>query len=343
MPKNQAKPKTVTRRRRVKVRRGIAGLDAKAMAYRQLLLDPCNGPLVPPTAIGPTTGLLFRQRKLIDLSATVVSNPAPLTYSNSQRWWYALYKPALGTVQIGVSTGVDATGTAGASTIDLETVGVLANARAYRAVAGCIRFVPTGPIGSRSGAVAAAYVPDNVASLPDGLNNGNTMKNVVSNYFAFAQHTVSNASGTEMPEAKWLPSDPADLEFRDKSVVYNADSGTVLLAGREIDSSDSTSAAISTITARGYIEVTTVYEWVPAYDQGIGTSVEVASTTSLQTVLASMGNLALAATSSEYAKSLAKDAAKYVIGRGMRQFMGAAANVMMSSRPGPALLTSGGY
>jgi hypothetical protein len=329
---NKKASRRVVRRTR---RRGpvYSSLDLKAQQYRALLLDPCNGNLVPPTAIGPSSGLLFRQRKLINLTDATWSVNATGSCAKN---FAVVYRPSVGEVRVmvGHNEASASPGTGGIYSVSLED-GVLDSARAYRAVAGCVKFIPTGPIGSRAGTVSMAYVPDSLQMPGTGATTATNVINYVSSYLQLCQHTVSNASGPELPEVRWIPSDPADLEFRDKSVTYNADTGSCLLVGRQVDATGGTTTTYSPTPAiAGYLEVTTVFEWIPDYNAGVVSSVQMGSGSSLQSVLLTMGDLAKAATDNTYVRNVLMGLAR----RGTMAAMGLIANAVYNSQPGPALL-----
>jgi hypothetical protein len=303
-------------------------MDVMAQKYRALLLDPCNGPLVPPTAVGPTTGLLFRQKKIISLSDALWN----YTSVGASKSFAAVYRPALGQVVVMATHDEASTnvGTGACWLVSLED-GILSSARSYRAVAGCIKFLPTGAIGSRTGIIGTAYVPDTVQTVAANTASTSTVvSGYVDKYLQMTQHIMSNSSGPESAEVRWIPSDPADLEFRDSGVTYNADTGGCLIVGKKIDPY-STGCSIN-----GFLEVTTVFEWIPAYDAGVVSSIQMGSTTSLQTVLSTLGDLGKAATDNAYVRQLLGAAIR---GTGA-VLMGAISNRIFDYRNGPSLLTA---
>lgn len=298
--KNNNKPKRASPRKRVQAPFPRT-LDGYAMAYRRLLADPCNAPMVPAVGYGPTSGLLVRQRYIVQ---------PEYGQSVSNRDFVAVFSPAKGTLRH-QSAGANAW-----QEVDLET-GLLASTvcRAYRPVAACVKWVPNGSIMNRSGLLSAGYVLDEVDSTTNvtGAN--------VANWQTLCTRTDSNTGMAKEMEARWLPSGPEDLEFRSRGVTYNADTGTVLIVGRGIDY-----VSGATSYANGILEVTVVWEWLPNSGAGIVSPVQSGSSSTLQAVLGSIGNLAHFALESAPMQQLAKAA----VGYGMQR--------AFSMRAGPPLL-----
>jgi len=315
------------KRRVVRVKRPAPGrtLDARAIAYRNLLLDPCNAPLVPPVGLGPSSGLLVRQKYVNQLTGELtVADPTQA--SN----FHAILRPALGTLTFQL-------GNTGGRTIvlqpavDLET-GILTSARAYRAVAACLKFIPFGPLGLRSGTISMGYVPDDIQDL--AAPGGGAGVTYVDKLRAMASRTVGNGGSTEIPEVKWIPSGPEDLEFRQKGVIYHADSGAAFMVGVGIDAP--TKGTTTGMALNGYLETTIVWEWVPAYDSGVVSTVQPTSANSFVEVLASIGK-DLSATLTSHAQAMAVS--------GMKRFardavIGGITGIMANSMAGPSLLTA---
>lgn len=318
------------RRRRTRTKRARStalNLDAKAVAYRQLLLDPCNGPLTSPVGLGPTTGLLVRQKYLVNLTDFLSANS--LAQANS---FFAILRPALGSLTYGLNyAGSSPTFSTATRVVDLET-GILTSARAYRAVAACMKFVPTGALGTRSGTVSYGYIPDDIQDNTD--TSPATRATYIDGLRTVAQRVLGNAGSMEIPEVRWIPSGPEDLEFRQKSVTYNADSGGAFMAGFSIDAPAKTVSSTD-LQINGYLDITVVWEWVPAYTSGVVSTVQPSSRNTLNDVLATFGDIARTLTDHAYAsalagaKRMARDAAMAYIG-----------GSVMNAMSGPPLLTA---
>jgi hypothetical protein len=286
-------------------------LDARALAYRRLLADPCNGPLVSPVALGPTTGLLARQRYYVRPTFSTSAQVAAATIGSVA----AVFNPATGNfTYVAHAAGITDSNTS----VDLET-GILASSvcHAYRPVAACVKWIPTGAISSRAGVVATGYVADRVTlpSNPFGIDR----------FQAMCQHTVSNTGSGMLPEVRWVPSGPEDLEFRARGVTYNADSGTCAIIARDVDKTTGSSG--TTTHLNGYFEVTVVWEWVPDSESGIAATVQAGSTSTIAQVLGSLGDLTRFVIDGGYASRLMGAAASYAT----TAIMGRAVNSLAAS------------
>jgi len=281
------------------VARAPSTLDAYALAYRRLLRDPCNAPMVPAVGYGPTSGLLVRQRYIITPEYGQAVN---------NRDFVAVFSPAKGTLRH-QSAGANSW-----KEEDLET-GILASTvcRAYRPVAACMKWIPNGSIMDRSGLISVGYVLDEVDSSTNvtGAN--------VANWQTLCTKTESNTGHGDNIEARWMPSGPEDLEFRSRGVTYNADTGTVLLVGRSVDYTSG-----GTSYANGILEVTVVWEWLPNSGAGIVSPVQTGSSSTLQAVFASIGNLASFALESAPMRQMAGRVAAYGMQRAFNYSAGPA-------------------
>lgn len=243
----------------------VVSLDNQATMYRALLRDPCNGPMVPAVGPGPASGLLVRQRYYVNISVGT-----PQSVSD----FVCVFQPAKGILRYRVSTNNQWIEK------DLET-GILASnlCRAYRPVAACMKWIPTGPVMERSGLISTGYVLDEVDTTT-------AVSTDVERWMTLCTKTVSNTGNGSIPEVRWIPSGPEDVEFRTQNVTYNADTGTSLLVGRSIDFASGTISYCN-----GTIEVTVVWEWVPHAGSGVVAPIQAGSRNTMQQVLGSVGNL----------------------------------------------------
>lgn len=268
MPQKKSKKKTNQQRKQAKVKLVTSpGLDRQAIMYRNLLRDPCGAPMVAPPAAGPSSGLFVRQRYFQPLTTTAVTNKTSQSF-------VAVLQPAKGVLKY-------ASQSQGWQTLDLE-VGLLASTicRSYRCVAACMKWIPTGSVMNRSGLISSGYVLDEVDTTT-------TVSDATAvDWQMLCAKSISNTGNGEPIEARWVPSGPEDVEFRARGVTYNADTGTVLMVGRDVDYTTGTTAQ-----ANGYLEVTIVYEWVPTSGAGIVAPLQVGTKSTMQQVLSTIGNL----------------------------------------------------
>lgn len=266
MPKKNNRKKRTPKRQAAAAMPKGNGLDNLALRYRNLLRDPCGAPMVPPIGPGPTSGLLVRQRyyDTLDRGASISTGD-----------FVAVLIPAKGILRSTTS------GQNNFKETDLET-GILGSSicRAYRCVAACMKWIPTGDVMNRSGMIQTGYALDEVDSTtPVTANN-------LSNWQALCPKTVSNTGMGSDIEVRWVPSGPEDVEFRSRGVTYNADTGTCLMVGKDIDFKSG-----ATSYAKGVIEVTIVWEWLPTNGAGVVTPLQVGSRSTMQQMLSTIGNL----------------------------------------------------
>lgn len=160
-------------------------LDAGALAYRQLLVDPCNARFVSPAFSGLGSGNFVRRRVIIAAEGSSVEG----TY----------------VFQLGTGTylkGSHVSGTAG-TPYTLNGVQMWASgSNNSRCVAGCVKVRYTGPESSRSGLISSLAAP----SL---LYNAGFQTTAVD---AAALCPFTHRTGEVAHEVKFVPND-ADEEF----------------------------------------------------------------------------------------------------------------------------------
>jgi hypothetical protein len=216
-------------------------------------------------------------------------------------------------------------GTGYLQSISFES-GIIASnvCRAYRPVAGCIKWIPSGNIATRSGTVSLGYVPDLVDCT------ATTAKDIY-NSMTLCQRMESNTGTGEPIEARWIPSSPEDLDFKAGNITYAYDHGNIILAGRNIDKNTSQSSNLT--YANGFLEVTAIWEWVPQTGSGVVSTVQAGSANTLNQVLASIGDLTRFVIDSSYARRMVGMATALAV----NTFFGGRATSMYS---GPSLLTA---
>lgn len=269
-PTTNGSKKTVKKSKRTRRIKPSSTMEA----YRRLLLDPCHADFAPPPGLGPGSGLFVRLRKNIVMPAGVGTTSSCALVLN----------PATGkyTIKAADSASTSVTWPAASDLLSGTLIGS-STVQSYRAVAGCAKWISTGPIGERKGSIHYGYVLDQVAV------SGETF--TINNLRELLPASIGNSGASKIPEVKWFPSDPADLEFRSKSVTYNADTSSLVYALADLDS-------VSGI-CNGYFEVTIVYEWIPDYGSGIASAIVAPPSYSIGQVLSTIGNIGMAAVSSE--------------------------------------------
>lgn len=168
----------------------LVRLDAAALAYRRLLLDPCNAPLVAPPYAGFGSGSYLRVKSTI-LASSLTADAIYVFQPGTNLAWAAQ------------SNAVGASLTLGAAGPIYNITG----ANQLRALAACVKVRYTAAEGSRAGTIGLMvgtpnYAPGSVASTAGGLN----VCPFVSRF------------GETAHEVKWMPA-AADEEFHDSAAA----------------------------------------------------------------------------------------------------------------------------
>lgn len=279
--------------------------DPRVRAWDLLLRDPCAAPLAPPCYTGVDSGYLVRTVDFFQPAYT----GAGLTVGPSTVDAIVQVTP----FNYSGTTGVVAcASTAGGALSPLVAQGFASNfinsstVARYRAVAMCAKWIPTGAYSSRAGLVASGYTPGMV--IAPGAFSGN-----IGTITAEAQRQAPN--GTEMHEVRWLPT-AVDENFTNTAAASNSGAGSVLFALRGVDGTNtSTTAGV----ANGFLQLTTVWEWVPSSITGLSVSPTPPLPYTMQQVLGTI-----------------KDLGSYIF-HGVRETTG----VMRDVRAGVQLLTGG--
>lgn len=251
-----AKSRKSKLRREGKLGYGILS-DPRVAAWDQLLRDPCSANLASPCYSGTDSGYLVRTVDIVAIPDITISTgtvgalyPADAVFSftpfNVSSTTGILSSVALASSALGA---VNASGV----TNFVTTNSVV---RRYRPVACCLKFIPTGPFSTRQGSVGLGYS----SGMP--FASGSANQPTINQALAECQRICPN--GSAVHEVRWLPT-AVDENFTDTPATNNTGAATVFMALKGIDAigKSATAAAVA-----GYIELTTVYEWVPSYASG---------------------------------------------------------------------------
>lgn len=272
------------RKRTRKNRTGKAFPEASSVvAYRQLLLDPCNAPLVAPCAGGTGTGLYVRIKKYYTPSFTI---PTPVNPLTAMTVGLRLNPYTSGVTELTSYGGLAFTGTS--SLLEAGTFLEADYVSSYRITAACVRWVPSGPIMERQGVVHTGYTPQNFAASGKFPNN---VKPICS-------RSVTN--GSEMHEAVWIPSHVDELEFKDRVTSGTApdnQGATSFIMVENVDLVESSAPlGESRYTPKGYFEVTYVAEWAPDVTSGLTSPSTISSGGTFASVIKTFKDLGAIAT-----------------------------------------------
>lgn len=179
-----------------------------------------------------------------------------LTAGDNTASFYVAWTPSAAQLHMGVAATGLSPSMIFAPTVTDWPVRETSTVRRFRAVAACIKWIPTGPYSKRSGEVGSGYVAGQAVSTGGAWAASNAM----------SQCLKRAPNGSCPHEARWLPT-IVDSEFVTVS-FSDARGGTVFLAGLGVDGVQSTTNGV----LNGYVEVTTIWEWEPVADNSAGTS-----------------------------------------------------------------------
>jgi hypothetical protein len=272
--RKQASKKRNQRNQQIVVRQRSRG-PPRALTYRpdvtslmghydQLLRDPCAAPLCHPPYLGTDQGYLVRTvdnyQPNIGLGGTTTpGNPAVLDMIFQ-------VSPSVYLVQsVGYQLGGSLPG--GAPLIGnntAQTPFATTNFNRYRPVAACLKYIPFGAYGSRSGLISAGYgtgqfVYAATAVSPAGLTT---------------QMMESAGVGTRPHEIRWLPTafDQTWRNFNTDGAAADDDysGGCMCLVAKNVDGTYVTNGGNA--VPNGIFQVTIVWEWMPLAQSGISTA-----------------------------------------------------------------------
>lgn len=244
---------------------------------RALWSDPCNAEMVHPPYAGTTSGYLMRTVDIItpDVAANSYNPGTKVVQDVYLQWTPSNYSDSTGFVYgMGSSGGnLPLQGFGKSSFITNATL-----VRTFRPVASCLEWVPTGPIGERSGIVGMSSTPNTPVTAATTLT--------AMNLLSISAHTEANAAGCY--EVKWLPTS-LDEEFETKNELSHSGCGSVSILVKGVDATYTTS---SVITASGFFRATTVWEWTPVSTLGVLSAVTAPPPYTSQQIIAGLaGNM----------------------------------------------------
>jgi hypothetical protein len=230
---------------RAKPPSGKSGLDSLGAKYAQLILDPCNGPLVHGVPVDADTGLISRFETDVIINNEATSTAAYVAWCPA----LSLYYLSGGAIPLD-STAFTPTGT---SAVGPGGTFLASNASEYRVLAACLQAYYPGSETSRSGIVSNTQ--DHFARITTSTTVGGQRSSS-----QFTERTPNT-----MTEIIWRPA-AADLEWNS---VANSDTG-VNSARDKHAVLISTASGIPVSTGMRY-RMVAVVEWKPVFS-GTGVS-----------------------------------------------------------------------
>jgi len=222
------------------------------MEYDRMIRDPCAAAPARAPYQGTDSGYLARTVDSFTVSWTAGASTVGTIVAGDVIFQLS---PRL---FLASTVGPQAGGALAGSTITVANLNppasnfVYTTAQKWRAVAACLKWVPTGPHGTRAGVVSLGYSP----SLQIGGGSTQTANSIRSS----AMETAPN--GSIAHEVRWLPA-AADQNWGGAGSNSSDDqAGAVVFAS--LSNIDSQYTTTTNIVALGYFECTVIWEWAPA-------------------------------------------------------------------------------
>jgi len=246
----------------VRVARVPNPVMSQMAAYDRMLRDPCGAPMTQPPYGGMSSGYLTRTT---DFFTVVDATRTGLTVGSTYKMsGFFSVCPRVATSTYGICTGATSTPS---TVLPALTRGgwnnwVVVNAytasgciESFRAVAGCLKWEPSGAYTARSGIVGpfvntGDFTPTGAPTMLSLLRQSN--------------QTAPN--GSKVHEIRWMPNS-ADEEW----VWGNQTSpdGQGMSIGIMLVDVDGTATSATSITANGFIEATFCWQWTPSGEAGL--------------------------------------------------------------------------
>lgn len=233
-PVRTKKPQVMVARTAKRAAGGQPRLSQHALAWARLLKDPCAANVAHPCYGGSESGYLVRTK----YSGTILGGNTNGIYQIT---------PGLGMLTGAAFVGGNTSTSGTALTLSPVAASTFApflanNARAWRAVAACVKVRYTGAESARAGMVGLKYT-----TAPPYKDN--TTSIILDQELATCP--VVQRLGEVEHEIKWVPADTDELYLNTASSVLSAVGGTlsVIITG----------APASSV----FFETTVVYEWLP--------------------------------------------------------------------------------
>lgn len=241
----------------------MQGMSQQAVEYLRLLSDPCHGKLVQAPYAGMGSSMLVRTTDYYQFP--VISGAAATGFVDLLLEWTPWNYP------VAFVSGSKETGAVGSVSMTNKEpfIGnfILSPVvNSYRPIAGCLKWIPTGPVAGRGGLVGLAY------SASKTIANGDIVTPEIA--LSVAQKVDSN--GSAQHEIRWLPSF-GDERFSKYDETNINGAGSIQFIGKGIDAVGG--------APNGVLELTVVWEWVPVVANSITSSPAAPSSTTLQSVL----------------------------------------------------------
>jgi hypothetical protein len=239
-------------------------------AYARLLMNPCTGEMVKPCYQG--AGMAYRIRLQSYITPEMLAGgSSPNASGHVKRSCVVAFVPSQNKIIMGSADGDQATLTMGKTknvfdnfifTPPDATGGKVADS--FRTVAACLKFIPEGDYGTRSGVIGTAYLAGaNWGTIGSNTATATNILNAMTKVQDIGQSSCHS-------ETRWFPtsvdqdvSDPSYVPAPEQITLSAAadQQGTIMMV---LDNVDCIQASGQTMpVVQGKYLFTAVYEWSP--------------------------------------------------------------------------------
>lgn len=280
--------------------------------YVRLLQNPCSGSFARPPYSGTDSGYMLRTTEYLNIQSTVHSGMvvgAATTMDFAIQINPSSYSGTGATS--GLIYGAAPVNTAFALTARTSQSFIAQNAavRKFRCIAGCLKVIPNGPYTGRQGTIGLASSSGMLVQPSAPVQTGVT----------YTQQTLElAATGSKDHEVLFIPASE-DETWNDPGVgdVSSYAGGTMFAVGVAVDG-----VALSATVAQALfvVEVTLVWEWIPATGQGLSVMPTAPSPHTLQSVLSKISDIGSFALNNRHVRNFATQAAAQAVTQGYRNY-----------------------
>jgi hypothetical protein len=263
--------KTVTRTRTISSNPSPLR-DVRAFRWDQLLRDPCSASLAAPCYGGSDTGYLVRTTDLFQPSIGLSGATPGATYFGTASIQFTPGNASLSTGLV-VSNTAGTVSSAGVANFITSSTSV----KRYRPVACCLKYLPIGAYSTRAGVIGLGYSSGQIETSGDSVLPYDLLKS--------SQH--QSPIGSEAHEVRWLPT-TIDEVFTTTSAPNVVGAGTVYCALYGVDAIATSSTAGN---VNGFVELTTVWEWIPIAANGLVISPQAPPPYTSQQILSTISDM----------------------------------------------------
>jgi hypothetical protein len=285
MPPKKLQPRKKSKKVKVSGKnRPKTSLPGSMTNYLAMLSDPCAGPFELPPYGSTDSGYLVRTVELLVIQGTTgysglttgaltpidfILQYTPTAYTTSGNNGLCYNGAKVGQNQVATSQ------TSTAWPVNNTAV------QKFRPIAGCVKVLPNGSYNNRQGTIAVGYSSGQMFNAGATLGSATAIQPLLMEIAP---------TGSKKHEARWLPT-AVDALWSSPGTYdnVNAGGGTIVISGAAVDG---VALSASVVQANVNVEVTTLWEWTPAYNTSISNIPRTPSPYTINDVLSRVKDIA---------------------------------------------------